>query len=164
MDQFATHLPLLAWAVQHTKGPVLEFGAGEYSTPLLDVLTEGRAVITLESDAIWAGRIGALVRNPRHVVIHVEDWGACPLPEAVPDRWERWSVVLIDHAPSKRRKIDLERMRNLADLIVVHDTEPKTPYDFQDILATFPYRHDDKRWHTQTSVVSMTEHAICPSL
>ena len=47
-----SHLPILLRAMKATTGPVLELGAGIYSTPILHALCqiEGRKLVTYESD------------------------------------------------------------------------------------------------------------------
>ena len=36
---------------------------------------------------------------------------------------KHWGLVLIDHQPGERRRIDVDLLRDRAELIVVHDTE-----------------------------------------
>ncbi len=116
---FGSHMAALAAAVlQARPGPVLEYGVGHYSTPLLHFLCEetGRHLVSLESDPEWAARFNSM-RTAQHTIEVVSSWSATdPLVER-----NKWSVVLIDHAPEERRAQDIRRVRDLAEFVVVHD-------------------------------------------
>lgn len=165
MDAYATHLPLLAACVHRTRGPVLELGSGDYSTPLLHALCSRsieseapRTVVTLDSDAVWLARYDDL-RTPWHAIELVTDWAARDFrvverARACADRI--WSVAFVDHSPGEQRVASIERLRNLAQWIVVHDTEAAC-YGYEPLLSSFKYRYDDRRQSTWTTVLSMTE-------
>lgn len=153
MDDYATHLPLLAWAVGRTSGAVLEFGSGEYSTGLLHtaVVKRDRILVSGEIKADWHARIKGLFPAHRNWIYDlVDDWAMWKRPED--SDFPIWSVVLIDHWPSKRRNLDLVRMAHRASLVVVHDAEPATPYGYQ--FDHYAHRYQDTTWPTQTAVVS----------
>ena len=54
-----------------------------------------------------------------------------------------WDGSKVDHAPSERRTVEIKRLRNQAQVFVIHDTE-KVRY----------YGYDYKRFLKRTSVVS----------
>lgn len=56
MDGWASHQYPLIQAVMHTTGPIVEFGCGNYSTPLLSVIARrtGRQFVMVSSDREWA--------------------------------------------------------------------------------------------------------------
>jgi hypothetical protein len=64
-----------------------------------------------------------------------------------------WDVALVDHAPGARRVIDIQKLKPVARLIVIHDTEHRS-YDYEPTLATFRYREEWKPYSPWTSVVS----------
>lgn len=70
-------------------------------------------------------------------------------------RWSRdqWGVALIDHAPAGRRIVDIERLRDSALMLVVHDTE-EDGYAYEPELTRFRYRKDDERVKVRTALVS----------
>ncbi len=120
---YATHLPALIDAVLRTTGPVLELGAGEFSTPILHELVakRGRDLVTVEADDVWRGRFHALAdghpsdTSPRRHVL------AASLDELAGRLPDRWSVVLIDQAPAADRGPAVERFAPRADWLVCHD-------------------------------------------
>jgi hypothetical protein len=120
---YATHLPALIDAVLRTTGPVLELGAGEFSTPILHELVakRGRPLFTVEADDVWRSRFHALVdghpadhSKRMHILADSLESPGLQLPE-------RLSVVLIDQAPAAERGVAVERFAGRADWLVCHD-------------------------------------------
>lgn len=125
MIAHASHLRLLVKTALRTRGPILELGAGWYSTPILHEIASAhdRLLITVENDPSWLDRFRHLVTR-RHRIELVADWD-----DFVPDP-EGYGMALIDHAPAARRAVDIERLAPLVDLFVIHDTEsPEYRYD-----------------------------------
>lgn len=136
IDQYATHLPLLATCLAGTDGPVLELGGGWYSTPLIHALCPRRRVVTLEHDAAMAAWLAERFAGDSHVVRHVPDWDAAEEPD-----WNGWELAFIDHAPAERRKTELARLRGNADIIVIHDSDVGF-YGLEPEMARFAHRVD----------------------
>jgi len=151
MDTKGTHFPVLAACVARTSGPVLELGCGDYSTPLLHLLCNGRPLVSMDHDSTWLYRYKDL-ETPWHTFRLVKDWAA----EKIIDETE-WGVAFVDHAPAQRRVHEIRRLKERAEYIVVHDTEdPAGIYNYAALLPEFKFRYDCKRWPTWTSVVSMS--------
>ncbi len=135
---FGTHLPILASAVlQARPGPVVEYGAGLYSTPLLHMLCRemGRKLLTLDSDAAWIERFADL-RHDDHQLCAFPDWTAS---EALVDA-KTWAVAFIDHGPDERRPLDIKRLTRRAEFVLVHDwNEPGGLSVQPEILDLFRY-------------------------
>jgi hypothetical protein len=143
-NDYDSHLPLLKACLDITEGGIIELGSGTYSTPRLRqyAAENGRHLRSFDSDFIWAEGQGAEF---------IEDW----------DSTERWVIpcglVFIDEAPGEHRKISIEKYRGIADILVVHDTEPTADYVYglSEILKTFKYRVDykpeGKPWATALS-------------
>ena len=116
---FGTHLPILAAVVTQARpGPVVEYGMGLYSTPLLHLLCleQGREALSLDSDAAWAENF-ADFRCPTHRIQGFANWADSePIVDAV-----EWAVAFIDHGPDDRRVVDASRLANRAEFVVVHD-------------------------------------------
>jgi len=152
MAGYASHLPVLIACVLRTQHesvhPVLELGCGAYSTPVLHAMCceSGRQLFSYETDAGWLEAFKYYC-HPPHSFKLVEDWAAVPVES------RRWGVVLVDHAPSQRRRVEVERLRGHARLIVCHDTEHRL-YRFEDVFGQFKYRVEDRRQSPWTSVVS----------
>ena len=93
-----SHLPVLVRALKATSGPVVELGAGMYSTPILHTLceAEGRKLVTYENDPEyfeWATHY----QGSLHDVRKVDDWDDVDLASV------NWAVAFVDHAPNERR-------------------------------------------------------------
>lgn len=136
---YGSHRPVLGLALAALpRGPVLELGMGNASTPYLRDICERqgcRLLCSYDHDAEWAVSFkpgaGQLVR-------YVASFDQVPIEDRL------WAVALVDHAPAHRRITEIERLREYAMLIVVHDTEPKhaRAYNYEPILTSFRYRWD----------------------
>jgi len=152
-DIYGTHLPALMAAVASTEGPILECGAGDYSTPILHEIANqsGRFLVTLETDAKWLSKFQDL-SGDLHKIILVKNW----TDERIIDK--EWSVALIDHAPGERRIEEIRRLADLATFIVVHDTETDyatgANYGYEPVFSRFKFRTDYRRYRPYTTVVS----------
>lgn len=147
-----SHLPVLAKVVMISEGPVLELGAGPFSTPLLHWLCfeQNRKLVTYENDPNFF-QMSRHFPADFHNINLVEDWGKIPIDNV------HWGVAFVDHAPAARRKIETARLAKIADYIVVHDTEPKVDADYEyisEILKLFKYRYDYQKAIPSTTVVS----------
>ena len=147
---WSSHLPVLIKAVQHTVEPVLELGAGLFSTPVLHWLCEKqkRKLITLESDPKFYSFI-SVFSSKTHEVRFVEDWDKEDL-----DR--KWGVALIDHLRG-RRAIDALRLRDNTEYIILHDTEKRHYEKFRYNAAfwtNFNYVYHWKFADPSTTIVS----------
>jgi hypothetical protein len=123
------HRPLLWWALENTIDsvyPVLEMGCGEGSTPyLIDYCKKNnRQLISYDYDKDWASKYNA---------IHITDWDSIT--------HDYYSVILIDHSPGERRHIDIIKLADKCDFMIIHDSEPAaTGYMLDKIWHLFPYR------------------------
>jgi len=147
---YATHMAALITAVVNTNGPVLELGCGDFSTPLLHAIcgVSGRYLLSAESNLQWMSLFCDLVTEKHDFLLvkDVDDWN-----NIGQDR--HWSVVFVDHAPGKRRVVDIRRLRNNAEIFVIHDTEDSY-YGYEPLLSSFKYKHVYKRYSITTTVVS----------
>ena len=129
-----SYYPILFKALEATKGSIVEMGCGHGSTPLLhDYATDkGRDLLSYETEKEWLEKFEHTA-NEHHRFYFVcrQCWDACSNMNPNP------SVVFIDHAPGERRKVDLLRFHDKAEIIVIHDTEPKGAGDYQ-VREHFP--------------------------
>ena len=141
---WGSHLPALLECVLRTTGPVLEMGAGLWSTPVLHAVCEqqARRLVTVEEGAVWREKFQEYMRG-WHLFLRSYD---AALVDAI-----GWSVALIDHAKDRRQR-DLIRLADRAEFLVVHDANcPKVyGYDF----SAFTYRREFGRLAPTTMVVS----------
>jgi len=147
-----SHLPLLFNSLELTKTEdVVELGCGEGSTLFLHeyCLKNNRQLYSLDSNEDWVKKFKHL-ESPMHIIQHVPDWDKFDFARL------KIAVALVDHAPGERRIIDIERLANLAKILVLHDTEPvgAGDYKFQKIWHLFKYRKDDSMFLAWTTAVS----------
>lgn len=149
MDGYATHLPVLMTMLTKTTGPVIEFGCGHYSTPLLHhvcKLTQ-RKLVSLEGDYQWMTGF-AKYNSDFHEVRHVTDWNS------VPELTQQWSLAFIDHAPALQRKETIRQMQDVVDYFVIHDSETDSVYHYSEIFPLFPHRFDYTEYRPWTTILS----------
>jgi len=158
-----SHLPILMKIMTITTGPVLELGMGLFSTPYLHwaCYDSRRKLVSCESKEGFNNLF--VFNDPREVDNRYEEYHQIIY---VPDnKWdevdllsEHWSVVLVDHAPGKRRKEEVKRLANKADYILVHDSDdlPKhiEHYKFNEVYPLFKYRYDYDKVFPRTTVLS----------
>jgi len=160
-DAYGSHLFPLLVAVVNTDGPILEMGSGHNSTPALHALCSatGRYLLTTETDKKWMNQFSYLEQSWhqfQYVPVYDDDFEVNPKPSL----WNsvganmHWGVVFVDHRPAERRKVDIARLKDQADIIVVHDTEGAPCYDYESVLKTFKYRYDYKKYSPWTTLVS----------
>lgn len=150
-EAVASHIPLLTRVFDLSEGDVLEVGTGYFSTLLLHWLAtiSHRQVYSYESKGYWYQR-SKKFENGFHHIIYCPSWD-----EADFDKRE-WGLVFIDHSPDSRRPVEIERLANKTDYMVIHDTEPERDwkYGYSKIWSLFNYKHDYKKILPWTSVVS----------
>jgi len=116
-DPYGTHQKALERAVRETTGPVVEFGGGQYSTPLLAEVCrrEGRELVTVESDAEWAKALGG--KFSHEILDERAFWRKYS--------GSRWGLAFVDSQVGdewiKHRTEQVARLHGAADVIVVHD-------------------------------------------
>lgn len=147
-----THLPLLVRVFDKSKGDVLEVGTGYFSTLILDWLASftHRHVYSYESREYWYQR-AKKYEGPYHHIVYTPNWDKADFGGK-----KHWGMVFIDHGPDQRRVVEIERLANKTDYMVIHDTDPKRDkqYGYSAIFPLFKYRLDDKKVVPWTSVVS----------
>jgi len=144
VQNWDNHRPLLWWALKQTKDldlPILEMGCGEGSTPYLTEYCKknNKNLINYDYSKEWADKYNA---------IHVTDWDSI--------NHENYSVILIDHSPGERRHIDIEKLKDKCEYMIIHDSEPAAyGYMLDKIWHLFPYRKNLKTEGAWASIVSI---------
>jgi hypothetical protein len=146
VNDWNSHREALWFALESTSEselPILELGTGDGSTPLLTeyALEHNRTLVSYDNNAEYATKYNAN---------YIADWSTI--------NFEDYSVVLVDHAPSEQRIIDIAKLADKADYIVIHDSEPTEPassiYQLDSIWNLFTYRKDYSEHNTWTTIVS----------
>ena len=146
VNGYTTHQPVLVACAMQAEGPVVETGAGHYSTALLHTICQLRGVplISFDEDPAWAAAMNRAYTG-RHVVRHSEDIAADVAALA-----ETPDMMFVDNGAYKiaalwqrRRVLEVARDRGVR-LVVCHDTEPKNRYKYQfdKAFKWFTYRVD----------------------
>lgn len=135
VDGWDSHLPMLLVAFERTTGPVLEFGAGHCSTPLLHALchAQKRPLLTLESNPEWWAKFEPLATED-HEIRLLEDW--IGWEGAYAER--EWGLVFIDHSPSDHRVKVIAKVAGNT-VAVIHDAERKDGGQ-REAIDTAPFR------------------------
>lgn len=145
-----SHLPILLRVLRITTGPVLELGAGLFSTPILHALCQidNRKLVTYENSPEFFGWVEQY-RTPFHDVYKVDDWDQVDLSTV------NWSVALVDHSPNEHRGKELARLTH-AEYVVAHDTNRswENKYNYRIAYPLYKYQRKYQDEHPNTSVLS----------
>lgn len=129
-DPYASHLTPLALTIAASIGPLVEFGAGRYSTPLLHS-HQMRGVMSFEPDATWAHAMA-------QTGLRIRKWPEFPqLPVELP---HSIGVAFIDCAPEgSRAKVAMQLVARDVGYVVLHDADPEweSAYGYQELLEHF---------------------------
>ena len=123
MDAFSTHQPILIHVLNTiTDGDVLEFGMGWNSTPLMHLLCgiQGRNLFSVDTDP---ERYDKFIKyaSPWHY-LNLSAQG--PISDGTHFMFEKkFRIAFIDAAPAEIRQPVIERMKDMVDYIIVHDSE-----------------------------------------
>ena len=147
-----THGPLLLKYFTQTKGPFLEMGMGYFSTPYLSFLNDNRIVVSTENNENFYNLFKVL-ETDFHKMLYVKNWR----------EWDgydmhQWEVAFVDLAPAADRVFAINKLRNVAKYIIVHDSEQlnNKDYHFEGIFDTFKYSFKYTTFNPQTIVMSDT--------
>ena len=153
----ATHLPLLVRVFDKSEGDVLEIGTGYFSTTILRWLCAitDRKLYSYETKQRWYDKVRRK-QDENFEVVYAPD-----LRKADFDK-RHWGLVFIDHSPNNKRHIEIRRLADKCDYMVIHDTTPYNPkhthipsnYLYEGIWSLFKYRYDYTKIVPWTSVVS----------
>ena len=150
---YNSHRPALKAALMNIpEGTIIELGMGTGSTELLSMAAKDqeRRFISYENNPEWYAKMVHL-HSPYNNLKFVTDWDKVKVIQC--------GILFADHSPGERRKIDIERFRGHADVIIVHDTEDSAEYVYglKNVLSLFKYRNDLQQPNMpRTTIVSDT--------
>lgn len=149
VGNWSNHRYLLWDALEKTSGDVIEMGCGDGSTPFLRQYCKdtGRKLYSYEGNQEWYNRMRQYEDDTYKIIllkgadVNGQIWDHVAASHLNP------SVVLIDHAPGERRKIDVKLFLSKAQIIVMHDTEPAADHGYQ----MRQFKPQFKYWRDHTS-------------
>ena len=151
---YSSHLSLLMEMVRRTDGPILELGAGRYSTPFLHwaCCPTERTLVTLDAQPKFFD-YAAQFADEWHAVQLVEDWDAVQLER--PKSGGMWDIVFIDH-DAHRRAPDALRVAQTARYVILHDTcgRSEKHYHYSTVGPRYKYRYHFTKVRPRTTVLS----------
>ncbi len=172
---YGTFVPILGALLARTRGPVLDLGSGDYSTPLLHFACQPfadhppRKVVTVDTDPAWLKKYesyrtdwhelhlvqqkDSAIRNDSPYYRWLAGWNAWPVIER-----EYWSLALVDNAPGECRVPLIKRLKGHCDFLVVHDSEEDYDvggnYGYKEVIPLFKYHSEHRRFRPYTLVLS----------
>lgn len=165
-DAYFTHCPLIAKCILNTTGPILELGTGVYSGVFIDFLAKGRRIISTDTDINWLSELKKEFETELHKFIHIE----CnndpieynnQMDKFKQNNLDYYSIVFIDHGVISERQSDILRFKDIAELIIVHDSSHTCNQGHDDItykynkhIATFQYVYEYTKMWPFTCVMS----------
>lgn len=136
-----SYLPLLWMALENTSGDVVELGMGEGSTVKLHEYCKhnSRRLYSYETDLEYYRKFEKY-RSDGHDV----EWVGTNWQVMIERHRQPIGVLFSDEAPGEMRKYNISMFCNLAQVIVVHDSEPGNDhgYKFSLVRPLFRYSKD----------------------
>jgi len=123
MDAFSTHQPVVIHLLNTiVDGPVLEFGMGWHSTPLMHMICgmQGRTLLSVDTDIDWFRKF-LNYKAPWHDVRLMAQESLLQGTASIFKK--QWRIVFIDAAPAEIRQPVIEMIKDKADYVIVHDSE-----------------------------------------
>lgn len=136
-----SYLPILWLALENTSGDVIELGMGDGSTEKLHNYCKANArnLFSYETDIDYYRKFEKF-RTQKHSLDCVyQNWQIM-----IERHREPIGVLFSDEAPGEMRKYNVSMFCNIAQVIVVHDSEPSNDhgYKFSLVAPLFKYRKD----------------------
>jgi len=148
---WSSHIPLLVKVMNVSEGPVLEMGIGPFSTPLLHWLCfdQNRTLTSYDNSKEYL-EANKTFETSFHQIKYLDNWDDADIENT------HWGVVFIDHAPPERRPIDVARVANCADYIVIHDSQRHLDqyFHYKSIYGLFKYKYVYRKVKPHTTVLS----------
>ena len=147
MDLYATHQRLLVKYLMQTNGPVIELGAGNYSTPILHEIAsaQGRQLTTIDNNPEWLNRF-KVFESANHTLTLLPSWDDFQ-PES-------YGLAFVNHAdpPGHPRWLQVQKLLPVAGVIVIHDTEDDL-YGYAKLMGDIDVIDEDTTHRTHTRVI-----------
>lgn len=118
MDSYATHQLVLLEILKRTSKPVLELGAGDYSTPQIHDIAKGK-IITIDDSKEWLDKyIHLKTINHKFFYYNKEKLEAFYDNDNI-----QWGLVFVDNGTWDARNKAVKKYKDTADYIILHDCD-----------------------------------------
>ncbi len=123
MEASSTHQPPLIHMLNTiVGGDVLEFGMGWHSTPLMHLICgiQGRNLLSVDTDKEWFVKFEEY-RAPWHQLqLSAQE----PIFKGQHGMFDKhYAIAFVDAAPAQIRQPAIEKLKDVADYVIVHDSE-----------------------------------------
>lgn len=149
---WCTHQPILIQMIQLTTGNILELGMGDFSTPIINQLKGDRMAVSLETNAEWYSKFKHFDCNDHRIILQTEydkfNWNCSHLNI-------KWGLALVDNAPGESRASNILKLKDNADIILVHDSQ-EAGYKYEPVFKLFKFRNRFSDFSTTTEILSNT--------
>jgi hypothetical protein len=98
--------------------PILELGAGDFSTQLIHSVAEGRKIITVDHNQKWLDRY-AFLKSKDHSFLQVDVESTLNFYK---EDNTNWGVVFVDSITWEVRMLAINKYKDTSDYLVIHDT------------------------------------------
>lgn len=163
LESYGTHKKFLEFYVNITDGDIIEFGTGYNSTGLIIecIKNTNRKLISVESNIDWLNKMQELYppsENHSYVFVNEYNW------KNYIDSIEKtdYSIVFIDQSPWIARKWTLDKFKNYAEYVIIHDVDyfpvnkifgkviSEFEFDFSDISNNYKVYYPPKPYPYKT--------------
>ena len=117
MDNYGSHRLVLAEVLKRTTKPILELGAGDFSTPLIHIETKSKKIVTIDDSKMWLSKFWRLETDwHKFMVLDEEETMEFYKKDNV-----KWGLVFIDNSTWELRFAAIMKYKDIADYIILHD-------------------------------------------
>ena len=153
IDGWSTHQFPLITAAMNTEGPIVEFGCGNYSTPLLHAIAkkQQREFTVYSSDGEWAKSFMDLADSI--TVIRNEQWKGRLFEHHA-------GLLFVDSEQSvKDREPQIRRYADQVEVIVIHDAQVlQRGKTLQPLMEEFKYSYHWQRLSPKATTAVFSQH------
>ena len=117
MDNYGSHRLVLAEVLKRTTKPILELGAGDFSTPLIHIETKSKKIVTIDDSKMWLSKFWRLETDWHKLMVLDEE----ETMEFYKKDNVKWGLVFIDNSTWELRFAAIMKYKDIADYIILHD-------------------------------------------
>jgi hypothetical protein len=117
MDHYSTHQLVLLEVLKRISKPILELGAGDYSTP--QIHAHGGKILTIDDSREWIDKYSKL-KTKSHAFCCFDN---IQIQKFYDNDREDWGLVFIDNGTWEARNGAVKKYKDTADYVIMHDCD-----------------------------------------